>query len=190
MVGWMKRGALVLMIRMAAEAVQNCRLQRLRLDIKMEYDDHESSDLLPTGLFSSIPDYDELLEAFACNTTLTDVHLSNYILDSCDSKKLYFYVKRNEEFQKIISELIVHGTDRNDQSNDDGDTNACKVSDCDYLHGHNRGGSVSTIPLGLWPHILEAAHKQFVDESMLFQLFSLQPVVLLFSGREERDISP
>jgi hypothetical protein len=175
------------LIQMVTETVENCQLQRLYLDIGVDYDDDYASDDSDNDSFEeedSNPDYDELVQAFASNTTVTEVYFSNDIFDNCDTKKLYFYGKRNEEFQKITSGLIVDGTVANGPF--DGNE---QDEECMRAVGANSSGVLnSKIPLGLWPHILEAAHRQFLDLSVLHQILSSPMGGLLLAGWEEKGL--
>jgi hypothetical protein len=180
---------LKLVIRMATETAQGCQLQRLHLDIDVDYSDHESDDDSDNYSVEEEEDgnrdYNAFVKAFASNTTITLAYISDNILNSCDTKKLYFYGERNKAFHKISSNLIVGGIDRNDQ---------CSKYEEEELHvddssGYNSGNDNSNstaIPLGLWPHLLDAAYKQF----QLLHLLSSQTVgLVLLSCRDERDIS-
>jgi hypothetical protein len=178
-------------IQMVTETVRVCQLQLLHLEIHVDYDDNDDdSDDDSVEKEDSSPDYDTLLQAFAANTTLTDVVLSYDILEdiqTSDRKKLNFYGKRNEAFQKIMSNLTMGGTDRNDPSNDDADDEFHVDDDSRQVRGCCGDSNSTAIPLGFWPHILEAAHVHFLDLSMLHHLLSSQTVGLVLSGREEKD---
>jgi hypothetical protein len=165
-------------ILVAAQCIYDCQLQSLHLDIRVYGDDESAAE---ENINSN--DYLLFMRTFAANTTLTDVALSNDILENMHigiRKKIYFSVQRNERFSKIIS-------------HDDGDEN-------DVFDGTDhwsmvrvdgkRSDSVTTIPWGLWPHILEAAHKQYPCVSMLHQILSSPTGGLLLSSREEKDLSP
>jgi hypothetical protein len=143
-------------------------------------------------------DYSAFLHAFASNTTLTDVYLSKEILKNMDTsgeKKINFYAERNREFRKITSNLTVDEMDGNDETNDDEKDEVVCNDDNDHLSifdissDDSVSSTTTTIPLGLWPLILEAAYKYFPDLSMLHHLLSSQTVGLVLSGREERDVS-
>jgi hypothetical protein len=184
------------LIQMVTETVENCQLQRLYLDIGVDYDDDYASDDSDNDSFEeedSDPDYDALVQAFASNTTVTEVYFSNDIFDNCDTKKLYFYGKRNEEFQKITSKLMTGGTVRYGQSHDDEqDEESNFVNNNNNLRmvGANSSDVLrSSIPLGLWPHILQAAHRQFPDLSMLQHLLTIQTDGSVLSGWETRVVS-
>jgi hypothetical protein len=172
---------------MATEAVRVCQLQSLYLDIDCDdslYDDDFNE------WDSSNPDFTAFVQAFASNTTLTDVFLSYEILENIQTigaEKIRFYNMRNKEFQRITSSLILDGMDRNDQPSKD---ETCHVDDDDdhlSVFSDSSVDSVRTLPLGLWPQILEAAHKQFPNLSMLHHLLTSQTVSLVLLGREERD---
>jgi hypothetical protein len=179
---------------MATETVQGCQLNRLHLDIRVDYDDHESDDNSDNVSVEEEqdgnPDYDAFVQAFASNTTITHTYISDNILDNCDTKKLYFYGERNKAFHKISSNLIVGGIDRNDQSSKYDEEEEFHVEDSSGDSSANNNSYSTKIPVGLWPHILEAAYKQFPDLSMLLHLLSSQTVgLVLLSCRDERNIS-
>jgi hypothetical protein len=188
-------------IRMATESVRVCQLQRLCLDVSVDYDDYDSDDNNDNDSVEEeeepFSDYDALLQALAANTTLTDVVLSEDIVDNMHTrktKKVYFYVKRNEEFQKITPNLIKGKVDRmNGKSNDDELDRAFHVDDDEGLsmarvNGSGADSHSTIIPLGLWPHIFEAAYKQFPNVSMLHHLLSYQVNGPVLSEWEERDV--
>jgi hypothetical protein len=183
-------------IRNVTEAVRVCQLQSLRLDIFVDHrvsDDtysenvlsvmeEEGSNLDDDAEKDSNPDYAAFVQAFATNVTLSDVHFSDKIIENMptgDAEKIYFYAKRNKEFQMITSNLTLGAMDRKD-NNGSRSSGGVGGDDDDSV-------STTTIPLGLWPHILEAAHKHFPDLSMLRHLLSSQTVGLLLAGRGEND---
>jgi hypothetical protein len=168
-------------VRTVTETLAVCQLQSLHLDIFVDHRLHddsysenylsmieeEDSDLyfVAEAEKDSNPDYAAFVQAFATNATLTDVHFSNKIIEHMpagDAEKIYFYAKRNKEFQNLTS-----------------------ISTMDS--GGDESVASTTIPLGLWPHILEEAHKRFPDLSMLHCLLSSQTVALLLARREEND---
>jgi hypothetical protein len=178
-------------IRMATEAVRVCQLQSFLLEVRLDdvnifFDEFERND------YVSQEDYDAFMQAFAVNTTLMDIVLWGDIDEHIDEEKLDFYGRRNREFQEIISTLIVSGTDRNGLSNDDEQDEAFRVNDNDRLsmarfNGNGADSNSTIIPLGLWPYILEAAHKQFPHVSMLHHLLLYQVSGPVLSEWEERN---
>jgi hypothetical protein len=146
-------------IQMATESVRVCQLQSLELSIY--------PDLIGELDSESYPDAAGLVQAFTSNVTLTDVSISDNMARNMrmyDPKKIAYFTLRNKKFQEIMSSLSM-------------------VSEANS--GNN---SISTIPLGLWPCILQAAHKRFPDASMVYSIFSLllsTQTVDLICGWEE-----
>jgi hypothetical protein len=180
-------------IRNVTETLRACHLQSLHLDIFVDHRLH--SDTYSDNFLSMIeeedsnpgddfvkdgnPDYAAFVQAFATNVTLTDVQFSDKIIENLPTgvaEKIYFYAKRNKEFQKLTSNLTMGAMNRNDN-----------IGSSSGGGGGDVSVSTTTIPLGQWPHILEASHKHFPDLSMLHHLLSSQTVGLLLAGREEND---
>jgi hypothetical protein len=179
------------MIEMFTETVRVCQLESLHLEFYVNNNDpDDDSDDDSVEEEDSEPDFDELVQAFATNATLTNVLLSDNILNNIDTsnvKKIHFYSMRNKAFQKITSNLTVGGKDRNEQFSEQEEEDDFHVDDNDHLCDNDNSNSV--IPLSVWPYILEVAHKQYPDASMLHHLLSLQTVGLVLSRREEMDVS-
>jgi hypothetical protein len=190
------------MIKMFAETVRFCKLQMLHLEFDVDDNNPDDSDDDSVDEEDSEPDFNELVHAFATNATLTNIRLSDNIINNIptsNAKKIHFNIVRNKAFQKITSNLTLGGTDRNEQCSEDDEEDDFHVYDNDTFSmvgsssvsssGGNDGNASSAIPLSVWPHILEAANKQFPDVSMLYYLLSLPTVSLVLSRREEMDVS-
>jgi hypothetical protein len=143
-------------IQMATETIRVCKLQSLSFDFDLYYTEERDSE--------SSTDSPAFMQAIATNLTLTDVYFSDafvHNLRTWDPEKIVHFTSRNKKFQKIASTLRAGNVDKEHGHSDHQD---------DLVNSGSN--SISSIPMGLWPHIMEAAHQQYPDATMLHILFS------------------
>jgi hypothetical protein len=130
------------------EYLPQCQLEILELTRNIPFRD---------DFFCILHDQDALLRAFQANRTLKEIDVCSRIMDETLQPELVFCALRN-----IFQPYIASGLKNSLTSS--------------VLDGHSRTDKypsrVSTIPLGLWPFLLEVADRRYPNAALLHMVLS------------------
>jgi hypothetical protein len=132
------------------EYLPQCQLEKLELSRSIPVQDY---------FFGILHDQDALLGAFYANKTLKEVNICGRILDESRQPELAICTLRNI-FQPYIACNFINSIRSSLSSLDDNRTSGKYPS------------YVSSIPLGLWPFLLEIAHQRYPNASLLHSMVS------------------